>query len=139
MEAIENTRTGERITFVASDADALVMISRWTRAGHRAAEHIHPGMEERFEVLSGSAAFLVDGQRCDAHEGDVVTVPAGVRHLAWNPGDAEVRLRIEMRPPLRWEEFTRRLFAGERPDQLLAEYSAEICLPIRPTRSQIED
>ena len=126
---IENPRTGEQIEFVADAPDVPVMHSTWTRPGHRAVEHIHPAMEERFELLEGRASFLVDGQPRDAGAGEVVVVPRGVRHLAWNPTQGPVRLRLEMRPPLRWEQFTRRLFAGEDPAALIAEYRAEIVLP----------
>jgi hypothetical protein len=34
-----------------------------------------------------------------------------------------------MRPALRWEEFVRRLFAGEPPSELLREYRSEIAPP----------
>jgi quercetin dioxygenase-like cupin family protein len=126
---IENPRTGEQIEFDTADPAVLVMYSTWTRPGNRAVEHVHPAMEERFEVLEGRASFLIDGRPREADPGDVVVVPPGVRHLAWNPTQAPVRLRLEMRPPLRWEQFTRRLFAGEDPGRLLAEYGAEIVLP----------
>jgi mannose-6-phosphate isomerase-like protein (cupin superfamily) len=126
---IENPRTGEQIEFDSSDPDVLVMHSRWTRPGHRAAAHVHPRMEERFEVIEGRAAFSVAGRRIDAAAGDAVIVPPSVEHLAWNPTDHVVRLRIEMRPPLRWEEFTRRLFAGESVQNLLSAFAPEIVLP----------
>jgi hypothetical protein len=71
-----------------------------------------PGMEERFEVLEGRAALRVDGVFIEAPVGTVVAVPSGRRHLAWNPTDAPVRLRVEMRPALRWREFTTRFFRG---------------------------
>jgi hypothetical protein len=86
-------------------------------------------MEERFEVIEGRAAFLVAGRHIDAVAGETVIVPPGVEHLAWNPTDEAVRLRIEMRPPLRWEQFTRRLFAGEPVQGLLSEFAPEIVLP----------
>lgn len=60
---------------------------------------------------------------------EIVVVPPGRRHVAWNPTDGEVRLRIEMRPPLRWREFTTRFFAGDDPVALLDEYAAEVRLP----------
>ena len=125
---IENPRTGEQIEFVRDDPAVLVMYSTWTRPGHRAVEHVHPAMEERFEVLEGRASLLIDGQPREAGAGEVVVVPPGVRHQAWNPTQGPVRLRLEMRPPLRWEEFTRRLFAGEDPARLLTEFSAEVVL-----------
>jgi hypothetical protein len=58
-----------------------------------------------------------------------VVAPAGRRHLAWNPTDGPVRLRIEMRPALRWQEFTTRLFRGDDPAELLTEYADEVQLP----------
>jgi quercetin dioxygenase-like cupin family protein len=126
---IENPRSGEQVEFVSESPEVLTMLTTWTRAGHRAAEHLHPGMEERFEVLEGRAAFRVDGVYIEAPVGAVVAVPPGRRHLAWNPTDAPVRLRIEMRPALRWREFTTRFFQGDDPVGLLAEYAEEVRLP----------
>jgi quercetin dioxygenase-like cupin family protein len=126
---IENPRSGERVEFVSETPEALTMITTWTRPGHRAAEHIHPNMEERFEVLEGRAAFAVDGIEVVATAGEVVIARPGSRHRAWNPTDAPVRLKIEMRPGLRWAEFTRRFFHGDDPMQLLHEYNAEVILP----------
>jgi uncharacterized RmlC-like cupin family protein len=87
-------------------------------------------MEERYEVLSGSAAFRVAGVECTAGPGDVVSVPPGTPHLAWNPADQPTRLRVEFRPALRWEEFVVRLFAGDEPvADLMREFRAEIAPP----------
>jgi quercetin dioxygenase-like cupin family protein len=126
---IENPRTGEQIEVLSDDDHGLVMVATWTRPGHRAIEHVHPGMEERWTVLDGRAAFRVDGVEVEGAPGTVVVAPPGRRHLAWNPTDEPVRLRIEMRPGLRWAEFTRRLFAGEDPAALLGQYPDEIALP----------
>ncbi len=126
---MENPRTGERIDVVSDSGDVLVMDVRWTRPGHRALEHVHPGMEERWEVVEGRAAFRVDGVEVEGGPGTVVVAPPGRRHLAWNPTDEPVRLRIEMRPGLRWAEFTRRLFAGEDPLVLLEAFPDEVALP----------
>ena len=126
---IENPRSGERVEFVSETSEALTMLTTWTRPGHRAAEHIHPNMEERFQVIEGRAAFAVDGVEVVATAGEVVVARPGSRHLAWNPTEAPVRLKIEMRPGLRWAEFTRRFFRGDDPVHLLREYSAEVVLP----------
>jgi len=129
---IENPRTGEQVAFVDESPDVLTMDVVWTRPGHRASEHVHPVMEERFTVIEGRAAFRIAG-RDDfvAAVGDLVVVPPGTAHLAWNPTETQVRLRIEMRPALRWAEFTTRFFAGEDPVQLLGAYAAEVILPRR--------
>ena len=125
----ENPRTGERVEFLREDDEVLVMALTWPRPGLRAAEHVHPEMEERYEVVSGRAAFRVRGVESEAGPGEVVVVPPGTPHLAWNPTSDEVRLRVEMRPPLRWRAFVERLFAGEDPRALLAEFDREVRAP----------
>jgi quercetin dioxygenase-like cupin family protein len=134
---IENPRTGEQIDFLDSDTDVLTMRSVWTRPGHRAPEHLHPSMEETFTVVSGQPEFRVDGRTFTAAPGDIVVVPPGVPHAAWNAGADPVVVVIDMRPPLRWREFTVRLFAQEEdPRLLLEEYDSEVRVTQGPPRPQ---
>jgi len=129
---IENPRSGEQVEFLIRTPELLAMHTTWTRPGHRALEHIHPEMEESFHVLTGRAAFRIDGPdgtETEAGPGDVVIVGPGTRHLAWNPTDGPVELRIEMRPALRWAEFTERFFRGDDPALLLDEFRREVILP----------
>jgi len=129
-QTVENAATGERITFVSITDDLLVMDDVWPRPGHRAIEHVHPEMEERWTVIDGRAAFRIGAEELELNAGEWVIAPPGVPHLAWNPTDAPVRLRIEMRPALRWAEFTERLFRGDPPAELLREFSREIALAV---------
>jgi quercetin dioxygenase-like cupin family protein len=145
-DQLENPLTGERITFLLTAAEnggeLLELDDFWTRPGHRAAEHIHPQMQERWEILSGLAAFQIGGRERTAGPGETVIAPQGVPHLAWNAGEGVVHLRIQMRPALRWEQFIEALFGlardaharGEVPEQsalmdLLGGFPAEIALP----------
>ncbi len=128
---IENPRTGEQIVFEHQSPALLVMHSTWTRPGRRAAAHLHPEMEERYEILEGRAAFQIGDTETTAAPGDTVVVPPGTPHLAWNPTEQPVRLRITMRPALRWAEFVARLFAGEDGAALLREFRREIRLAPR--------
>jgi quercetin dioxygenase-like cupin family protein len=130
-DVVVNEATGERVTFESETPELLTMLVEWPRPGRRAAEHIHPGMTETWHVLDGTAGFLVDGVEVQGGSGTTVVAPAGRRHLAWNAGEGPARLRIEMRPALRWRAFTTRFFAGEDPIALLAEFSDEITLPAR--------
>jgi quercetin dioxygenase-like cupin family protein len=129
-QTVVNDRTGERVTFVRTAADTggelLELELVWPRPGQRAPAHVHPEMEERYEVLEGTAAFRIGDEERTAGPGDVVAVPPGTVHLAWNPTTDAVRLKVEFRPALRWEEFVVRLFAGEPVPQLLREYAREI-------------
>jgi len=127
---VENSRTGEQVEFEVRTPGRLVMISTWTRPGQRAIAHSHPEMEESYEIREGTAAFRIAGEESVANPGDRVVVPAGTPHLAWNPTKRTVRLRITLRPALRWAEFTERLFAGEPAGNLLREYSREIKLAV---------
>ena len=134
-ETVVNAATGERVTFVRTAADTggelLELELVWPRPGQRAPAHVHPEMEERYEVLSGAAAFRIGGApERTAGPGEVVTVPPGTTHLAWNPSEHEVRLKVEFRPALRWEEFVVRLFAGDEPvAQLMRDFRREIAPP----------
>ncbi len=123
-----NPASGEEITFLSETPDLLVMESVWPRPGRRTAEHVHPEMEETYVVLAGTGAFRVGGEERRAGPGETVVVPPGVAHVAWNAGDGPARLRIEMRPALRWREFVERLFAaGGVPDAaLLREFAREV-------------
>lgn len=128
---VENPMSGERVRFLNEAPELLVMETTWPRPGRRTAEHVHPEMEERWEVLSGRAGFRVGGVESECGPGDVVVAPPGVPHLAWNAGEGVARVRIEMRPALRWREFVERLFAaGGVPDaEMLREFRREVAAP----------
>jgi quercetin dioxygenase-like cupin family protein len=112
---IENPATGERIVFRRTAQETggalLEMDDFWARADHRTLEHIHPAMEERWEVIAGSVRFEIGGVERTARPGDVIVAPSGTPHSARNIGGEPAHLRIQMRPALRWQEFVERLFA----------------------------
>jgi quercetin dioxygenase-like cupin family protein len=133
-DSIENPLTRERITFLrtaaATGGELLEMENVWTRADHRTARHIHPRMEETWEVTAGRAGFRIGDEELEAGPGQTAVAPPGVAHHAWNLSRGETRLRITMRPALRWEEFVVRLFADpERGLELISEFPEEIALP----------
>ncbi len=145
-EELLNPITGERIVFRTTAAETagtlLEMDDFWTRPGHRVPAHIHPGMQERWRVIAGSANFSIGGVEQSAGPGQTVLAGPGVAHQAWNASAGPVHLRIEMRPALQWETFVERLFAlavdahrsgREQPDQglllqLIGEFPREIAL-----------
>ncbi len=131
-----NPASGEEITFLSETPGLLVMESVWPRPGRRTAEHVHPEMEETYVVLEGTGAFRVDGEERRAGPGETVVVAPGVPHVAWNPGEEPVRVRIEMRPALRWRAFVERLFAnGGAPEpSMFREFGRELAAP-RPQRA----
>lgn len=113
-DTIENPVTGERIVFVDTARDTngerVAVDWFWTRADHHTPPHIHPGMEERWEVVSGRVLFLIAGAEVTAGPGDVVVAPPGTPHCGRNLGPGGVHLRVQFRPALRWEALIQRLF-----------------------------
>jgi quercetin dioxygenase-like cupin family protein len=67
--------------------------------------HVHPSMQERFEVVSGRPSFLAGRTWRTAVPGDVVVVAPGTRHAFRNTGDEVARVRCEASPPETLEEF----------------------------------
>jgi mannose-6-phosphate isomerase-like protein (cupin superfamily) len=128
-DEVVNPATDERIAFLRTaaetDGELLEMENIWTRPDHRTAPHVHPRMEETWEVLAGRAGFRIGDDELVAGPGDVVVAAPGVVHNAWNLSGGETRLRITMRPALRWQEFVMRLFTAPGPE-LLRDFPDEI-------------
>ena len=77
-------------------------------------EHVHPYMEERFDILSGTARLSMRGQERDVGAGETVVVPAGTPHVWGNPNEDEVHLILEFRPALRMEEWFETFFGLQK-------------------------
>jgi len=71
--------------------------------GFLGSEHLHPGQEERIEVVSGTLRCRVGGRERGLGAGESVTVPPGTAHTLWNEGREEARAVVEYRPALRME------------------------------------
>ena len=129
-QEVENPATGERIVFLRTAADtggaAVEMKATWRAGTRRTAPHVHPEAEERWEVLAGTVRFRIGDEETEGGPGAVAVAPPGTPHEAWNAGSDEARVRIELRPALRWEDFVVRLFAGEPPAKLMREFSREV-------------
>ena len=109
-QTLRNPASGERITFRATAADTdgeLLAIDLELPQGRRVPGplHIHPHQEERFEVVEGTMRFRLGRERIVAGPGEVVVVPAGVRHEFANAGDTDARVHVEVRPALDMERL----------------------------------
>jgi mannose-6-phosphate isomerase-like protein (cupin superfamily) len=117
-DTIESPPTGARILFLKTARDTngqLLQIDDVMKGGGRVAiEHVHPYIEERFEILSGTARLSMRGQQRDVGAGETVVVPAGTPHVWGNPNEDEVHLIIEFRPALRMEEWFESFFGLQK-------------------------
>jgi quercetin dioxygenase-like cupin family protein len=106
-DELVNPATGLRMAFretAQTTGGELVQVDwiarpSWTTGP----DHVHPRQEERFEVLSGRLGVRVAGAGREHGTGDVIVVPAGVPHAAWNAGDGDVHVLVDFRPALRTE------------------------------------
>jgi mannose-6-phosphate isomerase-like protein (cupin superfamily) len=63
-------------------------IEMWTEPGGGVlAEHVHPALEERYEVIEGEITINLDGERKRLGPGERAVVPPGVRHSFENTGE----------------------------------------------------
>jgi mannose-6-phosphate isomerase-like protein (cupin superfamily) len=80
----------------------------WMDPGANLPEHFHPAYDELWEVLDGAARVKLDGTWRDLRPDDgPVLVARNVRHALSNESGQRVRLRTEVKPAGRLEEFLR--------------------------------
>lgn len=125
-----------RLITTASDSDGelLEMEASYPGSGFLPPEHFHPNQAERFTVLEGAIRAIVDGAERTYGPGESFDVPAGTPHQM--AADVPSRMRWEVRPALRTQQFLERLH-GDGPDsarnaaspaEFLAEFSEELQL-----------
>jgi quercetin dioxygenase-like cupin family protein len=74
-------------------------IEMWTDPGGGViAEHVHPVLEERYEVLDGEITIDLDGVPTRLGPGERAVVAPGVRHAFRNTGDQPAHLVAEAEP-----------------------------------------
>lgn len=113
-DILEHPVTGEKIIFrkTAKDTGGELMQADVIMRPHGfvAAEHVHPLQEERFEVLSGSVKFRVNGVERVVQAGETTVVPPRSPHVWWNDSDQEAHVLVDVRPALRFDEFFETFF-----------------------------
>lgn len=121
-DEIVNPRTGQRMIFrqtASETAGDLLQIECFSPPSTaREPEHIHPYQENRFELLSGTLRFRVQGREQTVGPGEVITIPPGTPHRFWNDSDEEARYIQEFRPAMEIGAFFERLFGLARDGKL---------------------
>jgi len=118
-DTIEAPTTGERVTFLkrARDTDGefvrLEVVAEPGASGPP--EHVHENQEEYFSVQAGTLTGSVDGEPFQRSPGEELTVWPGTSH-EWGNGsdDDELRVLIEVRPAMRFEEVLEVFYGLDR-------------------------
>jgi uncharacterized protein YndB with AHSA1/START domain/mannose-6-phosphate isomerase-like protein (cupin superfamily) len=79
--------------------------------GFLAQPHVHSGQSERHEVIEGAMRLVVGRRSTLLRPGEAAEVPPGKSHRQLPAGDGPGRVRVQMRPAGRTEEFLARLAA----------------------------
>jgi quercetin dioxygenase-like cupin family protein len=87
------------------DGGEVLHVEIWLDPGGGVTPHMHPAMEEQFEVLSGTPSFLAGREWRTAAAGETVVVPAGTRHAYRNRSGESVHMVCHARPPSTLQEF----------------------------------
>jgi quercetin dioxygenase-like cupin family protein len=118
QHVVEDPVLKQRLGFSPSEDGKAVRVEMWVDPGGGVPPHIHPALEERFEVLSGHPQFLAGRKWTTAAPGDVVVVPPGVRHAYRNRGDELAHVVCHATPPSTLQEFLEEAAAMSRAGKL---------------------
>ncbi len=105
QSVIEDPVMKQRLGFQEVEGGETVRVEMWVEPGGGVPPHVHPTMEERFEVVSGQIGFLAGRKWQTAGPGESVVVPAGMRHAYRNAGDEPAHGICRATPPLTLQEF----------------------------------
>jgi mannose-6-phosphate isomerase-like protein (cupin superfamily) len=108
LQVVEDPVLRQRLRFertAEADGSEILRVEIWVDPGGGVTPHIHPALEERFEVVSGHPSFLAGRRWRTASPGETVVVPAGQRHAYRNRSGAEVHMVCHARPPSSLQEF----------------------------------
>ena len=98
-ESFENPRTGTRLQVRESTPERVVFDRRYPPNTGRADPHVHFDLTQSWEVLSGEARAVVDGETRELKAGDVVKIPSGVAHQdIHNPHGIDSTVRWTVAP-----------------------------------------
>ncbi len=106
-QVIEDPALRQKLSFWTDveGGSEVLHVEMWVDPGGGVPPHIHPAMEERFEVLGGRPSFLAGRKWQEAGAGETVVVPAGTRHAYRNKGDEVAHVICHARPPSSLQGF----------------------------------
>jgi quercetin dioxygenase-like cupin family protein len=105
---IQDPGLRQRLSFqrsVDEDGGEVLHVEVWVDPGGGVPPHIHPAMEERFDVVAGHPSFLAGKKWRTADPGETVVVPPGTRHAYRNKGDETAHIICHARPPSSLQGF----------------------------------
>ena len=155
-DVLEHPITGERISFLETSEQTGGAYTRLRlevgAGGIVIAPHIHPRLDERYEIISGDWEIALGGVERRLGPGECLLIPAGAIHSCRTAGGEEAATVIELSPSLTAEAFLESWFGlgqdglgdpstGIPPQPwlalLLTEYGPDVAHPAEPPLSEL--
>lgn len=95
----------ESVTIRESSPELLEVEGVYGPHGEAPPPHFHPAQNEHFEVLEGVLRTKIGGTERDLIAGDQVDISRETEHQMWNPGGETARVRWQIRPAGRTEQW----------------------------------
>jgi mannose-6-phosphate isomerase-like protein (cupin superfamily) len=109
-EVIRNPKTGETVTFLETGAALLRLAMTAERSS--APSHLHPKIEERWDLQEGTVRFTVGGGERTLTAPAQLTIPRGTAHKF--ASDGPIKTVVEYEPAGHFAEFLETIYALAR-------------------------
>jgi mannose-6-phosphate isomerase-like protein (cupin superfamily) len=117
-EVFENPVTGERavvLTDPRTHRERVLVSHLYVEPGGRVAvKHRHPGLTERFRVITGRVGFSIGEETRELGPGEAAEVPPDTLHDWWQLGEETAELVVEVSPGDRFVELVGTFFGLAR-------------------------
>jgi quercetin dioxygenase-like cupin family protein len=120
VEVLE--RPGRRAEVLVARDELVVFRFEMDARTHGAGPHHHRAHVDSFLVLEGELEVNVDREARTLGPGEIAVVPPETVHSFRNASDASARFLNFHTPGMRFDEYIRKMDAGEEPDP--AEYDS---------------
>jgi quercetin dioxygenase-like cupin family protein len=98
-------RMRSRFWRTSDNTNEVLHVETWVDPGGGVTPHVHPAMEERFEVLGGRPQFLAGRKWKEFEPGQTILVPPGTRHAFRNRSAEVAHFVCQVTPPSTLQEF----------------------------------
>jgi quercetin dioxygenase-like cupin family protein len=116
------TREGRRAEVLVAHEELVLFAFEMEPQTDGAGPHFHRKHVDAFYVLEGELEVTVGGERKRVGAGELVFAVPGTVHAFENASDEPVRFLNVHAPGMRFDEYIRKMDAGERPNP--AEYDS---------------
>jgi len=114
VEVLE--RPGRRAEVLVARDELVVFRFEMDARTHGAGPHHHRAHVDSFLVLEGELEVTVDGEQKTLGPGEIAVVSPRTTHAFRNESGASVRFLNFHSPGMRFDEYIRKMDAGEKPD-----------------------